>query len=49
MRLVLLGAPGSGKGYNYVIKLLPYKGDDKLKIDKIWIGDNYFDHLTPNA
>ncbi len=40
------GVPGSGKGTNYLIKILPYKSSDKLQIDKIWIGNKYFD-ITP--
>ena len=37
------GAPGSGKGTNYNIKVLPFKDSDKLQIDKIWIGNEYFE------
>lgn len=40
------GIPGSGKGTNYVIKIVPYKNSDKLHIDKIWIGNKYFE-VTP--
>lgn len=40
------GIPGSGKGTNYVIKVIPYKSSDKLQIDKIWIGNDYYE-ITP--
>ena len=37
------GAPGSGKGVNYIITVVSGKDNEKLGIDKIWIGNEYYD------
>ena len=37
------GIPGAGKGTNYEIKVLAFKNSARLQIDKIWIGEEYYD------
>ncbi|NOZ45497.1 MAG: hypothetical protein GXO79_01820 [Chlorobi bacterium] len=36
------GIPGSGKGTNYVIKVISFKNNKYLHINQVWIGDEYY-------
>jgi hypothetical protein len=36
------GTPDSGTGTNYIVKMLAKSNHDKLQIDQLWVGDDFY-------